>query len=198
MQFRALSVVSLLALASLGGLNPACGQQGTGPGSSGSAPDAGQQAPAGPRNTTEYNHPSLAIEGYDPVAYFPEGGGKPLKGDKKFAHEHRGVTYHFASQANRDAFIANPAKYEPAYGGWCAYAMASGEKVEIDPKASRITNGRLLLFYRDFLTDTRKPWAKDEAALIAKADAAWAKRTGEQPPNQQTPGQTAPGTTPTP
>lgn len=195
MHLRAVSAASVIALSTFGGLDHAYGRQTSAPASPpASAPDSGHAGQTGPRNTAEYNNPSLAIDGYDPVAYFPEGGGKPLKGDKKFSHEHRGVTYHFATQANLDAFIASPDKYEPAYGGWCAYAMASGEKVEIDPKASRITNGRLLLFYRDFLNDTRKPWAKDEAALMAKADAAWAKRTGEQPPSKapgQTPGQPA-------
>ncbi len=134
------------------------------------------------RETKHYNTKSgtPAIEGYDPVAYFPEGGGKPAKGDKKFAFTFRGVLYHFANQANLDAFKKEPKKFEPAYGGWCAYAMGkTGEKVEIDPASFKITDGRLFLFYKDFFTDTRDKWSKDEKPLNQKADTNWKKTSGE-------------------
>lgn len=142
------------------------------------APDA--KDPNTPRETKDYNLPkhdagkaALAIEGYDPVAYFPEGGGKPAKGDAKFSYTYRGVEYHFATQANLDAFKNDPAKYEPAYGGWCAWAMVDGKKVEIDPKAFRITGGRLFLFYTDIFTDTRNSWKKDEPKHAVQADGHW-------------------------
>jgi YHS domain-containing protein len=116
----------------------------------------------------------VAIDGYDPVAYFPEGGGAPAKGDKKFAFEHRGVIYHFASQANLDRFKAAPDTYEPAYGGWCAYAMAHEGYTEVNPKTFAIENGRLLLFYNGLLGNTLKNWNKEgPAALTPKADAYW-------------------------
>jgi len=127
----------------------------------------------------EYNlgKKKLAMKGYDPVSYFEEGGGKPRKGDKKIELVHAGVRYRFASEANREKFRKAPQKYEPAYGGWCAYAMASGDKVSVDPEAYRIRDGRLLLFYRKRglfgTTDTRDPWKKDEAKLQGRADRNW-------------------------
>lgn len=122
----------------------------------------------------------LAIDGYDPVAYFPEGGGKPLKGSDKITHTHRGVVYRFASEANKALFVKTPDKFEPQYGGWCAYAMAQGEKVEIDPKSFKITEGKLYLFYKSFFNDTREKWNKDEPVLAKKADAGW-KQILEKP-----------------
>lgn len=136
------------------------------------------------RAASHYNlaKDSLAIEGFDPVAYFPEGGGKPAKGDAKFELTHEGVKYRFASQANLDRFKGDPAKYEPAYGGWCAYAMGNdGSKVEIDPKSFTVENDRLFLFYKDFFTETRKSWLKDEKSLLPKAEANWKKTSGEDP-----------------
>ncbi len=124
----------------------------------------------------EKNKSKPAIGGYDPVAYFHSA---PKKGAKDFAYTYRGITYWFASRENLDAFKKDPVKHEPAYGGWCAYAMgATGEKVEIDPTSFKITNGRLFLFYKDFFNDTKAKWTKDEPGLRAKADANWKKTTG--------------------
>lgn len=143
-----------------------------------------QTDPHAPRDVSQYNleKGKPAIQGYDPVAYFPEGGGQPKKGDAKFAYTYRGVVYHFASEKNRDAFKAAPAKFEPAYGGWCAYACSQDDKVEIDPKSFKITDGRLYLFYKDFLNDTRAKWTKEEAKLQPKADSYWKKIAKEEPP----------------
>lgn len=134
---------------------------------------------------TQYNleKGGLALSGYDPVAYFAEGGGKPAKGKKEISSTHRGVTYRFASTAHRDLFLADPERYEPAYGGWCAWAMTDGDQVEVDPESFLIEKGRLLVFYDGFLADTRKKWLKkggDE--LMPRADAAWTKISGELPP----------------
>ena len=115
-----------------------------------------------------------AIQGYDPVAYFIQG--KAVKGNKKNAVFHQGVYYYFSSEDNKEAFKENPSKYEPAYGGWCAYAMgATGEKVAVDPKTFKIVNGRLYLFYNRFFNNTLTDWNKDETALKNKADANWQK-----------------------
>lgn len=120
----------------------------------------------------------LALQGYDPVSYFQ---GVAAEGDPAVQAEHQGATYHFATAANRKAFLADPAKYEPAYGGWCAWAMAQkGEKVEINPKAFKIVEGRLFVFYKTLLFDTHKDWDKlanevGETTLVQKADAAWAR-----------------------
>lgn len=116
----------------------------------------------------------LALEGYDPVAYFPEGGSKAARGKKEITTVYRGVTYRFASEAHRDLFLKSPAGYEPTYGGWCALAMAEGEKVEVDPESFLVENGKLRLFYKSFFTDTRKKWLADkEGKLAAGADREW-------------------------
>ncbi len=125
----------------------------------------------------------LALSGYDPVGYFAQGGGKPQKGDKDLSASHRGVTYRFANERNRAAFVAAPEAFEPAYGGWCAYAMAKGKQVEVDPKSYLIENGRLLVFYDGLFNDTRKKWGKEgPAELGPKADAAWKRFSGEDGP----------------
>lgn len=117
---------------------------------------------------------SLALQGYDPVAYFKEGGEKPTLGKASLTHMVGKTIYRFATEANRDRFKSDAKKYTPAYGGWCAYAMgAKGEKVEINPKAFVVTDGQLFLFYKTFITDTRKAWNKDTTTLKPKADTAW-------------------------
>ena len=135
------------------------------------------------RAVEHYNlRDGLALDGYDPVSYFPDGGGKPTKGDKSIQYEHRGVTYRFVNEANRERFKAVPEQYEPAYGGWCAYAVGkSGEKVEVDPKSFTIQDGRLFLFYRDLLTDTRKLWSKSREELQPAAELKWREISGERP-----------------
>jgi YHS domain-containing protein len=114
----------------------------------------------------------LALEGYDPVAYFKQN--KAVEGKKEFAIFNQGATYYFASAENKELFKNDPAKYEPAYGGWCAYAMgAKGEKVEVDPGTFKIKDGRLFLFYNKFFNNTLKDWNKDENNLKTKADQNW-------------------------
>ncbi len=117
---------------------------------------------------------ALAIEGFDPVAYFTTG--KAAKGSKNLAVSHQGIVYYFANTQNRELFKANAAKYEPQYGGWCAYAMgAAGEKVEVDPETFKIKDGKLFLFYHSWTNNTLTKWNKAEAALKTKADLSWAK-----------------------
>jgi len=116
----------------------------------------------------------VAIQGYDPVAYFKQNNA--VKGRKEFAVFYLGVTYYFSTAANKEEFKKDPARYEPQYGGWCAYAMGSkGEKVAVDPKTYKITNGKLYLFYNKFFNNTLTDWNKDEPALQHKADANWKK-----------------------
>jgi YHS domain-containing protein len=116
----------------------------------------------------------IAIKGYDPVAYFTLA--KAIKGKKELAVSHQGIVYYFSSAENKEAFKATPFKYEPEYGGWCAYAMGnSGEKVSIDPETFKIVNGKLYLFYNRFFTNTLKDWNKNEAALKKTADLNWPK-----------------------
>jgi peroxiredoxin/YHS domain-containing protein len=133
---------------------------------------------------TQYNisKNTLAISGYDPVAYFPEGGSMPVKGDERITATDHGATYRFASKAHLDLFKANPEKYAPAHGGWCSYAMGKdGSKVEVDPKSFVVANDRLFLFYKDLFTDTRKSFLKEQAVLTKSADENWKKTSGEEP-----------------
>lgn len=118
---------------------------------------------------------NLALSGYDPVSYH---SGKPKKGSSKRGVRHKGVVYRFASEANKEKFLKSPSKYEPAYGGWCAWAMRENSKTEIDPESYLVINDRLYVFYKGFWGDTRKDWielAKKDtnAALIKQADKGW-------------------------
>lgn len=115
----------------------------------------------------------LALEGYDPVAYFPEGGGSPRKGDAKLELDLEGVRYRFAREEHRAWFQAEPERYRPKYGGWCAYAMADGDRVEVDPKSFLIENGALLVFYDGLFADTRAKWRPRASELRPKADRNW-------------------------
>lgn len=129
----------------------------------------------GNKRTAHFNlENKVAIQGYDPVAYFKQG--KAVKGKKNLAASYEGVVYYFSSAANKELFLNNPSGYEPQYGGWCAYAMGdSGEKVEINPETFKIVDGKLYLFYNAFFNNTLKTWNKNEAVLKKKADASWKK-----------------------
>jgi YHS domain-containing protein len=114
---------------------------------------------------------NIALEGFDPVSYFE---GKPQEGKSEFRFSYKAVTYQFSSQSNLTKFKANTEKYEPAYGGWCAYAMGeSGEKVKIDPETFTILDGRLYLFYNFWGNNTLKDWKKDERKLQEAGDRNW-------------------------
>ena len=95
------------------------------------------------KRTQEFNlENKVAIQGYDPVAYFKLN--KAVKGKKEISATNEGVIYYFANQSDKDVFVKSPSSYEPQYGGWCSYAMgATGEKVEIDPQTFKITDGKL-------------------------------------------------------
>jgi YHS domain-containing protein len=110
----------------------------------------------------------VAVGGYDPVSYFAEG--KAVTGNAAITLEHEGATWRFASEANREVFAADPDKYAPRYGGYCAYAVAMGYTAKGDPKAWSIVDGRL---YLNFNLPTRKEWEKDTAGYIAKANKNW-------------------------
>jgi YHS domain-containing protein len=116
----------------------------------------------------------LALQGYDPVAYHTQN--KAIKGKKDLAVAAEGVTYYFSTAENKELFKKDYKKYEPQYGGWCAYAMgATGEKVEIDPETFKIVGGKLYLFYHSWANNTITKWNKDEPNLKKKADASWNK-----------------------
>ena len=86
--------------------------------------------------------------------------------------------YYFISNENKIIFIGKPEKYEPTYGGWCAYALGnSGEKVKVDPETFEIINGRVYLFYNFFFNNTLEDWIDDEMNLKLMADKNWKKIT---------------------
>lgn len=117
------------------------------------------------------NKNNVVIDGYDPVSYF---NGRPQQGIEAISVEYRGVIYWFASEANKAKFNKNPVKFEPQYGGWCAYALGlEPQKVKIDPKTYKIVDGKLYLFYNFGLTNTLKTWNKEELILLPKADKNW-------------------------
>lgn len=109
-----------------------------------------------------------AIRGYDPVAYFSEG--KPVKGNEKLVYSWNNADWYFSSQQNLDLFKANPEKYAPQYGGYCAYGLSEGHKAPTDAEAWTIEDGKLYLNYN---TDVRKMWIKEKKERIEKADKNW-------------------------
>ncbi len=117
---------------------------------------------------------NVAIQGYDPVSYFINE--LPKKGKTGISFFYKGIQYLFTNERNKSTFIENPDKYEPAYGGWCAYAMGiDGEKVKIDPETYKIVEGKLNLFYNFGFTNTLKPWNKNELKLMRQAVVNWNK-----------------------
>jgi len=106
------------------------------------------------------------------VSFF--GSNEPQEGKEEFSYKFRDITYRFANSESLDNFMASPEKYEPEYGGWCAYAMGeSGEEVKIDPETFKIVNGKLYLFYNFFFNNTLKDWNADEKQLKLEADKNW-------------------------
>ena len=115
------------------------------------------------------NWQGLAINGYDPVAYYKDG--KPAKGSSKYELEWKDAKWRFASAENRDIFRANPEDFAPRYGGYCAWAVSQGYTAAVDPKnAWKIVEGKLYLNYN---VEIKAKWEKDIPGNIRKADANW-------------------------
>jgi YHS domain-containing protein len=110
----------------------------------------------------------LALKGFDPVAYFTMQRATP--GDPQYTAVHEGATYRFASAANRDTFAKEAAKYAPQYGGYCAFGVAGGYKVKVDPEAFSVRDGKLYLNY-DARVQAR--WLKDVPGYLSKSEANW-------------------------
>ncbi|HHG89772.1 MAG TPA: YHS domain-containing protein [Devosia sp.] len=119
-------------------------------------------------NKVFVNSAGVAINGTDPVAYFSED--KPVEGSADFATEWMGAAWHFSSAENRDLFVGAPEDYAPQYGGYCAFAVASGYTASTVPEAWTIHNGKL---YLNFSLGVRERWRKDMDNLIARADENW-------------------------
>jgi len=110
----------------------------------------------------------VAIRGYDPVAYFTTG--KATKGDSDHSFEWTGANWYFDSEENRNLFKANPEKYAPQFGGYCAYAVAKNSTAKTDPEAWTIVDGKLYLNYSKKIRDQ---WKEDQAANIVKGHKNW-------------------------
>ena len=110
----------------------------------------------------------VAIQGYDPVAFFTDH--RPVKGDAQFQSQYRGANYYFASAEHKAAFDKEPAKYEPQFGGFCAYGASRGKAVPVKIETWEIVNGRLLLQYD---LDVKSKFDKDPQGTLKKADENW-------------------------
>jgi YHS domain-containing protein len=121
-------------------------------------------------NTENY----VAMREWDPVSYFQN---KPARGSNKFQYKHKAIIYYFASEANMEEFKKSPGKYEPEYGGWCAYTISqTGERVKVSPTTYKIVDGKLYLFY-NFGNDNRMlKWNKDEKKNRTAADKNWLRK----------------------
>ena len=123
---------------------------------------------ATPVFANDYSHSTPGISGYDPVSYFTEG--KAQRGSGYYMADYEGVTYAFASEENKEKFEANPEKYAPAYGGWCAYGVAVGKKFVANPEVWKIVGGKL---YLNLDRDIQSKWKKDIPGYIKTADNNW-------------------------
>ncbi|MDA5558960.1 YHS domain-containing (seleno)protein [Shimia sp. MMG029] len=110
----------------------------------------------------------LALQGYDPVAYFTQG--EPAKGDYRISSVYNDATYRFASEEHKAAFDADPESYLPQYGGYCAFGAAMGFKFDGDPEYWKIVDGELFL---NLSKDIQVRWEEDIPGLIERADTNW-------------------------
>lgn len=110
----------------------------------------------------------IALQGYDPVAFFTLQ--QPVRGRKEFTSDHHGARYQFASKKHKELFDADPVKYEPQFGGYCAYGVSRGAVVGIKIEAWQIVNGRLLMQKNEGIRDD---FNKDPQGNLKKADAQW-------------------------
>lgn len=130
----------------------------------------GLASAAEPVNTLEkalfgYKPNGIAIRGYDTVAYFTQG--KPVMGDSAYATQWMGATWQFASQEHLSSFEENPERFAPQYGGYCAYGVAQGYLVKIEPEQWTIVDDKL---YLNFDKEVQGKWQEDKGGFIAKAD----------------------------
>ena len=131
------------------------------------------------RNTSVYNlDETIGLKGYDPVAYFNEFGAQALKGDPAIQGDYGGVTYYFSSEENKAAFFVNPTKFEPTYGGWCAWAMANDAYADINPMLFTQHDNRM-----HFFISRGAKFRFDQKLELheGNADDYWKSESGENP-----------------
>ncbi|MBO9491464.1 YHS domain protein [Endozoicomonas sp. G2_1] len=127
-------------------------------------------------NAGEYQNSTPAVQGYDVVSYHT--GKRPIKGNGNFVATHKGATYIFANKANQEKFSANPEKYVPAYGGYCAFGVSVGKKFIGDPEVFRLVDGKVYLNLDAGIQDM---WLKDVPGKINQADKNWKKIKNKSP-----------------
>ena len=122
----------------------------------------------------------FALSGYDPVAYFEmkqvpvgEKQSEAVPGKADITAEYNGATWAFASQAHREKFLADPAKYAPAFDGHCAYGIAQGGKVPGNPNLWRIVDGKL---YLNITPTVVGFWESDIPGNLSKAENNWSSK----------------------
>lgn len=120
--------------------------------------------------TTRSDGPDVALDGYDPVAYFTQG--QPVQGSERFSANHNGVTYYFSNADDRLTFLSQPNKYAPQYGGFCAFGTAHGLKLSGDPKLWDIVDGKLYVTHN---AAAMRAWQQDKPRYISRADEIWAR-----------------------
>ncbi len=118
----------------------------------------------------------VALEGHDPVAFFTDQ--KPVKGVPSIKTTAEEATYYFANAANLEAFKAEPKKYLPAYGGFCAYGVAKGSKVKVQIDTWQVTDGKLYLNYDQ---GVKTKFNKDVPGFVVKANGNWPKVSTSNP-----------------
>ena len=130
---------------------------------------------ASPANAERWNLESgflskseAVIKGYDPVAYFTQGA--PVKGNPDITSTYQGGLFYFASQEHKELFNAEPEKYAPQYGGYCAFAVAHGSKAGIDPEAWKIVDGKL---YLNLNKNIQERWEGNIDGFISQANTNW-------------------------
>ena len=114
------------------------------------------------------NPEGVAIQGYDPVGFFTDN--RPVKGNSQFQSDYHGAKYYFASAEHKAAFDKEPAKYEPQFGGYCAYGASRGNKAPVKIEAWQIVNRRLLMQYD---LDIKSNFNKDQQGNLRRADQNW-------------------------
>ena len=119
----------------------------------------------------------LALQGYDPVAYFTDG--KPVKGSSEFTATYKGATYWFASAEHKQLFEKSPANYEPQFGGFCGYAASINKLAPIEVEYFQVLHDRLILQHNKKAWDL---WHKDVEGNLKKADANWPKLSQQKAP----------------
>lgn len=132
--------------------------------------------PTGPVYTKTKDD-TLAVRGYDVVSY-QIGDGVPVEGTEEFTVRYQGYDYRFANEDNAKAFIAEPAKYAPAYGGYCAWAIGANDALaEGDPQVYKIVDGKL---YLNFNKGVQDKWNKDVPGFIEKGDKNYPTHSADE------------------